>query len=183
MQKVMVFSDAHFGHKNILKFRKGFSSIQEHDELIMENILSGVNKHDTLWLLGDMFFDRESLENMGQRIVDHCPQTHLVLGNHDTDSATRAQNVRAMTDMFQAVYGMKSKYGFWMTHCPMHPNETRGKVNIHGHVHYQTIHDPNYFNAAGENINFRPVDIRDIRDGYRGELYEGPEAEVIVERK
>lgn len=171
-QRIRFISDCHFGHKNILKFRKGFSSVEEHDETIMDNILTTCNKGDTLWILGDMFFDLESLENYGARIREKVRFIHMVLGNHDTDRDARAQNVGRMFEMFDSVHGLKSKDGFWFTHAPMHPDELRGRYNIHGHVHYATVQDERYFNACCENINFAPVTIDKIREGYRGELFD-----------
>lgn len=171
-QKTRIISDSHFGHKSILKFRPEFSSIREHDETVMENILQTCARDDTLWLLGDMFFDRESLENYGLKMKKYVRYVHLVLGNHDTDRNHRAQSVRRMTEIFTGVHSMRSMRGFWLTHAPMHPDELRGKVNVHGHVHKGTLQDYSYFNASCENIGYAPVSLDRIRDGYRGELFD-----------
>lgn len=111
MSCVYVVSDCHFGHKNILKYREGFASIEEHNALIMQNILSKVSKRDTLWMLGDMFFTKEDLYNYGGKLANAVRYTHLILGNHDTDNSSRASNVRDMTDLFTTVRGLYSKHG------------------------------------------------------------------------
>ena len=61
------------------------------------------------------------------------------------------------------VYGFVKYKEFWLSHCPIHPNELRGKVNIHGHVHNKTIIDCNYFNTSCENVDFKPISLENIR--------------------
>jgi calcineurin-like phosphoesterase family protein len=179
MSKVYFISDCHFGHRNIGKYRTQFSSHEEHDEFVFENIMSTVNKRDTLWMLGDMFFDGEVLEKYGKHIAERAGYTHLILGNHDTDNIYRKKNVGRMFDLFDSVHGLHSKYGYWISHAPIHPVELRGKVNIHGHVHFATvmdpfnldgegrIPDPNYVNVCCENVNYKPIALQDIKAGWR----------------
>ena len=61
MSKVYFAGDLHLSHKNICNFRKGYSSVEEHDAIIMDNILSTVNKRDKLYLMGDIAFSFEAL--------------------------------------------------------------------------------------------------------------------------
>ena len=182
MSKVYFISDCHFGHRGIGKYRTQFSSTEEHDEFVFENIMKTVNKRDTLWMLGDMFFDGEVLEKYGKHIAERAGYTHLILGNHDTDNTYRKKNVGRMFDLFDSVHGLHSKYGFWISHAPIHPAELRGKVNIHGHVHFATVQamtyyrdtgreetypDPNYVNVCCENVNYKPIALQDIKAGWR----------------
>jgi calcineurin-like phosphoesterase family protein len=157
MSDVYVISDLHFGHKNILNYRTGFSSIEEHDTIIMDNILSTVGERDTLWMLGDCFFNEESLEYL-RRISSKCLQVNLVLGNHDTDNAVRQRNIRTILNegLVNKIGSTFKRHGAWLTHTPIHPDELRGCTNIHGHVHTATIQDSRYFNACVENINYTP---------------------------
>ena len=163
MSNVYVMSDCHFGHRNILKYRTQFSSIAEHDSYIMDNILKTLRKRDILWLLGDCFFTTESLEYL-RVIKDKCQHVNFVMGNHDTDSSEGRANIPIMVNeklvhKIGGVFKVKGKR--WLTHCPIHPDELRGCVNIHGHVHNSTIQDPRYFNASCENINYTPILIND----------------------
>lgn len=167
MSNVYYIADAHFGHKNILNFRKEFSSIEEHDSFIMDNILSIVTKRDTLIMVGDMFFTYKALYEKGELLRKAPGWIHLVLGNHDTDKPERAENVGRMWTMFDSVHGLTSRNGFWLSHAPIHPVELRGKKNIHGHVHTQTIDDERYINVSCENVRYKPISLNDIRDGWR----------------
>ena len=171
MSRVWFISDCHFGHRGISKYRTQFSCHEENDELIFENIMKTGNKRDTLWMLGDMFFDGEVLEKYGKPIAERFAHTRLILGNHDTDNAYRLANVGRMVELFDAVHGLKSQYGFWISHAPIHPAELRGKPNIHGHVHFATVPDPNYVNVCCENVNYKPIELQSIKDGWRKHSY------------
>jgi calcineurin-like phosphoesterase family protein len=167
MSTVYYISDCHFGHKNILKYRPEFSSIKEHDNTIMENILSTINKRSTLIMLGDMFFTNEEVYTKGNIIRKIAGYTHLVLGNHDSDNPIRAENVGQMWAIFNSVHGIIKRNGFWLSHAPIHPEELRGSKNIHGHVHAHTLDDERYINVCCENVRYKPVSLEDIRAGWR----------------
>lgn len=163
MSAVYVISDTHFGHRNILKYRPEFSTIEEHDQTIMEGIRS-LNKRDSLWILGDCFFTWDSLRFLGEMcsIVDNV---NWIFGNHDTDRAERQQVLRhALMSFPLSKVGSMFKYGkhFWLTHYPIHPAELRGRRNIHGHVHRETIKDTRYINVCCEALDYKPVNIQTL---------------------
>ena len=166
MSKVWVVSDAHWGHKNILKYRPEFSEIYDHDWVIMENILQSVNKRDTLWMLGDMFFDLDSLK-FARSLRSHVKYIHFVLGNHDSDNNKRQEVLRSIIaeDLVDKIHGLAKVNGVWMSHAPIHPDELRGKPNIHGHVHKCTLDDKRYFNACVDVNEYGPVAFQEIRGG------------------
>lgn len=68
-----------------------------------------------------------------------------------------------LCNAYDAVYSLFKYKDFWLSHCPLHPNELRGKKNIHGHVHFQSIPDSRYFNTSLENINYTPINVEEIR--------------------
>lgn len=88
MQNIFFISDTHFGHENIIKFtHRRHSSIESHDESIIENINDLVKKRDYLYHLGDFCWgdtarkQTEFAKEILSRIV--CKNIHLVMGNHD----------------------------------------------------------------------------------------------------
>jgi len=166
MTKSYIISDLHIGHKNILKYRTEFSSIAEHDGTILDNILSTLNKRDSLTILGDCFFDAESVESHLRVIKGRCARINWILGNHDTDSALRQKNVKYILEhgLVDKIHGLTSSKGYWLSHAPIHPAELRGKMNIHGHVHSKTIRDDNYINVSCENVRYTPVDVHELVD-------------------
>ena len=55
MGRIFVTSDTHFGHdRKFLYSPRGFKSIQEHDEAIIQNWNSVVEPDDTVYHLGDV---------------------------------------------------------------------------------------------------------------------------------
>jgi calcineurin-like phosphoesterase family protein len=80
----------------------------------------------------------------------------LIRGNHDNLDTT------AYLKCFDQVEGMVKYKFFWLTHSPMHPVELRGKVNIHGHVHFATINDIRYENVCCENISYTPISYDEL---------------------
>ena len=135
-------SDLHLGHKNIHNFRKGFDSEVEHQSYISNYWNATITKRDDVYVLGDACFTMEAL-----KLMESLPGTkHLVRGNHDE------LDTQAYLKVFKNVYGLKKYKEFWLSHAPIHPQELRGRVNLHGHVHYQTVPDNNYFNCCVENL-------------------------------
>ena len=163
MTQTFIISDLHWGHKGILKHRPHFSSIEEHDNLILDNILKTTNKRDSLWLLGDCFFDEASIGFL-RIIKKHCAYVNWVIGNHDTDTTKRQKLLRKILaeGLIHKVGSMFKQGGFWFTHHPMHPLELRGRFNIHGHVHNDTIPDNRYFNVCCENVDYTPIRLQNL---------------------
>ncbi len=142
MSQVWFCSDLHLGHKNIGKFRSPLvSSEKENNTRILLEWKTTVNKRSVVYVLGDFCFDRElfdSLDLPGKKI--------LIRGNHDNFQTEQYLN------FFDEVEGFVKYKGYWLSHAPIHPDELRGKVNLHGHVHYGTLPDKRYFNCCPENL-------------------------------
>ncbi len=167
----MVTSDLHLGHKNITKYRPQFTK-EEHDEVIFDNLASNITKRDTLFLLGDIAF---SLEWHIRVAAIKCKHKVIILGNHDTD---RSVKVSQFAGLYDKVHGLLSHRGYWWSHCPIHPQELRGRLgNIHGHLHGNSIWegdnwseengsmqplDTRYINACVEHTDFKPIRFEDL---------------------
>ena len=172
MSKLLITSDLHLGHKNICKYRAQFSSAEEHHNFIFDNLATNVGKRDTLYILGDCAFDKYWLEKVkGIR----CQHKKLICGNHDTEHHT----MKELCDVFDSVEALVSKRNVWFSHCPIHPQEMRGRLlNIHGHLHNQIVTrpvieygnivatepDPRYFNACVEHTNYKPISFAEIME-------------------
>lgn len=174
MSLVYAIGDMHFGHKGISrKFRQEFGSDDQHNEVICQNIMNIITKRDTLWMLGDCFFTLEGLHYL-RRIQIECEPTrvHWVLGNHDTQRKRFDEVVRqALREgLVDSLHGIVKYKGAWLSHAPIHPQELYGKVNIHGHVHRQTIPDDRYVNVSCENTGYKPILLDQIlHHGWRGQ--------------
>jgi len=156
MTRLMITSDLHLGHKNVIKWRPQFSTSEEHDEVLFDNLMSNVNKRDSIIFLGDVAMTKPWLE----RIAAIKNYTYLICGNHDTE---RGITMRHLVDSYNKVYSLYSRRNCWLSHCPIHPQEFRKMtLNIHGHVHKATVNDHNYFNACVENTDYKPISFSEI---------------------
>lgn len=144
MANVLFCSDLHFGHKNIGVFRAPhhIQSEEENRWRICEDWRKKVSKRDIVYVLGDACFTMDTVFEFealpGKKI--------LVRGNHDL------LDTQVYLKYFEGVYGLLKYKEFWLSHAPIHPLELRGKVNLHGHVHYGTLDDNRYFNCCPENL-------------------------------
>lgn len=164
MSNVFFTSDWHLDHKNVLNFLsddgervRPFTSIDEHNETLLDNYLKVVKPADTVYFLGDVSFSFRGLE-----LIKNLPgNKYLVRGNHDKYSITK------YVEVFADVLGIVTYKEFWLSHCPIHPDEMRNRTaNIHGHTHHNMIQDHRYFNVCPEVNNFEPIHLDFIRSYY-----------------
>ena len=170
MSQPYFLGDPHWGHRNILKYRSQFSSIEEHDNTILENILNVSDKRAVLYLMGDCFFDMEAIRFL-EEIRPRFMHVHWILGNHDTDSKLRQQVFREVIkrDLVDNVHSLKKYHEFWLSHAPIHESELRGHKNIHGHTHENFVDDDRYVPVSLEHTGFKPISLQQIRDLTRSE--------------
>ena len=165
MADVWFSSDPHFSHNNIIKFTndKGelirpFATVHDMDEYIIERHNSVVKQTDKWYCLGDVGFNRASLERILPRLNGH---KRLILGNHDRF------DMRFYTQYFAKVMeSWQPEREILFTHRPVllgdHDHHDKVKINVHGHVHQNTINDPRYLNLSMEAINYTPVNFDTI---------------------
>ena len=99
---VFFTSDTHFNHEAILRFcDRPFTSIQEHDKVLIDNWNSVVGPEDTVFHLGDFCFGgfpkwKEIREQLNGHII-------LIVGNHD--DCNRTQGINTLFD--HVTYAMR----------------------------------------------------------------------------
>lgn len=155
MNRVFLISDTHFGHANILKYEPCRSilgnTIEGHDECLIDNWNSVVNKKDTVWHLGDVLFGRSNLTILPRL----NGIKNLVLGNHDS-------LVKEFCEYFNKVISSYNiRKGVILTHIPIHQNDRYTK-NIHGHLHSKTINSTYHTCVSVEQINFKPIPLMEL---------------------
>ena len=148
--------DLHAGHKNICKFRQQFESEEQHFQHMKDVYHTIVTKRDRVFFMGDTAFTKERLRD----IATWVGHKTAILGNHDLEKEC---TIRDYVEAFDDVQGFMKYKEFWLSHAPIHPNELRGKINIHAHVHSATIDDDRYFNTSLENIGYKPISLQEIR--------------------
>lgn len=152
---VFFIADLHLGHNRIhqMGHRPWALSSEGHDEILVDRINSTVDKRDKLFILGDVAFNLPGIERF-KKI--RCRNKEVIWGNHDL--------VKLLLPLIEKHSGFCKYKGYWLSHCPIHPNELRGKKNIHGHVHHNTIDDDDrYISVCVDSCDGYPVPFEQIR--------------------
>jgi len=140
MSRIWVNADCHFGHPNILNFKRDdgslirgavFQNSHEHNAV--------VRPEDHVYFLGDVAINRRFLP-LVTRMMGH---KRLVRGNHDI-----AKTKEYLDNGFDEIYGVRvfraqdqqGKTGFFLTHIPIHPRSLPAWArNVHGHLHANIV--------------------------------------------
>ena len=85
MSRVHFTADTHFGHGAIIRMaQRPFSSIEEHDQTIVDNWNSVVAPADVVFVVGD-FAHKADNERAAKTFGKLRGTKHLVVGNHDSE--------------------------------------------------------------------------------------------------
>jgi calcineurin-like phosphoesterase family protein len=179
MGEIFFTSDLHLGHdKKFLYGPRGFISVEDHDETIIENWNGMVGPNDTVFVLGDLVMgpDRDGciakINRLNGKIV-------ICRGNHDTNGKMSdywhlCPNIDRNV-MGGETYANEIKIGKWSFYVSHHPTMI-GDFNflksghkhfcLHGHTHskdkFQFIQYCCY-NVALDAHNNSPVNVKDIQ--------------------
>lgn len=146
-----------FGHTNCaLKFRSGFSSVDEMDELIISNWNSLVKPGDVVYHLGD--FAWNNVKKYHDRLNGNIT---LVLGNHDDRkqcdgvfnvvrdvmTATMPDNRKIFMSHYSHRVWNKSHHNSWM---------------LFGHEHGRLAPYGKSFDVGMDAHNFKPISYEQV---------------------
>lgn len=154
---IYLYSDPHFNDNEMKQIRKNYIS----DEEQIKRINSKVGKNDTIIFLGDIGDVSYIKKIKGYKI--------LIKGNHDKGITNYQRVVKTILDsnivednkLFDEVYEgpLVISEKIILSHEPIN---LPFLLNIHGHDHSNLICIPNGINVCAENINYTPVNLKDI---------------------
>jgi len=134
-------SDWHLGHQKMLNGLRGniFSSVEEHDNTIINNIIETLSPGDNLFFLGDAFwkYSSKEVEQVMIKFKKHKINIHWILGNHDKVSWTKYGCVKWFGQMkdisidkqfitlshYPMLVYNKSHYSAWLLYGHIHKND------------------------------------------------------------
>ena len=141
---IYITSDLHFGHeREFLYGPRGFTTISEHDQKIIENWNSIVKDDYIVDVLGDIMLN----DNInGRKCWNQLRgEKHVIWGNHDSD--VRKEILAECHNTYLDGYSMPFKYkhyNFYLSHYPsIVSNYDADKplrarvINLCGHSHTQ----------------------------------------------
>ena len=162
MSKKWVTSDIHFNHQRIIEFcpetRGHCTSVDDMNELIIQNFNSVIRNEDTLYMLGDIGFgDVDSCLNLINRINGNKVWIH---GNHDrkfwvSDKYKEMKySIGVIEDtpyktISHTVDGKKNNIVLFHFPIESWEGKSKGSIHLHGHCH----------SSPDQTINSRRMDI------------------------
>ena len=165
--KIMVLSDPHFNHQNIIPYsNRPFASLREMDNAIIKNWNRVVDDEDIVLCLGDFSFGTK--DNIAYYTQKLKGRKILIKGNHERSRGLYLE--AGFNDVMSEFVLQPGQAGnkdiILFSHKPRMGLRDDVK-NIHGHIHDQQL-DPllfnvdNYFNVSVENINYTPIELQEI---------------------
>ena len=171
MGKIWITSDWHFNHqREFIYIPRGFSSVEEMNEAIIERHNQLVQPDDDVYVLGDLMLgDYQKGINCIRRLNGAL---HLVRGNHDTDSRWNGYlSLRNVYEMQNAIYLKYKKHHFYLSHYISltgnleEESLTQMTLNLFGHTHQKTnfhMDMPYLYHVGVDSHDCYPVLLDDI---------------------
>lgn len=155
-------SDHHFGHKRIIELaRRPFASVEEMDEVMIENWNRRVKPGDMVYHLGDFAFD------------DHIPylarlkgQKRLILGNHDHSNRVNKAKGCGWSTVDGLLHVTVGDTPLALCHYAMRvwSRSHYGAIHLYGHSHGSLPGDSQSCDVGVDCWHFQPVSLEEIRE-------------------
>lgn len=152
-------ADLHLGHENIIRLSKRpFKTVQEMDDVIIDNINSVVTDDDDLYILGDVCFKCNNPMDYINRING---RKHLVIGNHDKFLIKNPSIRKCFVEIKDIMTVTDGDYRIVLCHYPMveWDGYYRGVLHFYGHIHNNFDNDTTKYITSVKNAYNVGVDI------------------------
>ena len=176
MNDIYLTSDTHFCHsKPFLWEPRGFTSVEEMNEVIVERWNSVVKPDSTVYHLGDIALNDTTgaipyIQRLNGNII-------WLRGNHDTENRIKeilasCRNVRMVSRDWDTSYATVIKLGKWRFYLSHYPTltgnheEWRRVANLCGHAHTQDRWqdwDKMCYHVELDAHNCYPISLEQIR--------------------
>ena len=132
------WSDAHFFHRNIIKYcNRPFVSIEDQEEQLIANHNNVVGPDDYSINLGDFSFDSVKIEESERILSKLNGKKILIEGNHDNHKLLKSKYWEGVYVRLHLVFNDLPNDYFILDHFPLETwhKKTHGSYHLHGHVH------------------------------------------------
>ena len=103
---IYFIADTHFNHdREFIWGPRGFKSVEESNQTLIDNWNSTVYKYDGVYMLGDFFLGAD-LDYVRDTLSKLNGSIHLILGNHDTNA--KIEIYKKATNIVEIVSDRKS---------------------------------------------------------------------------
>lgn len=152
---IYLSSDLHIGHdKEFLYKPRGFDTVQEMNEFIVQKQNEIVSDDDDYYILGDVTLGKldEALPYL-RRLRGHI---HVIRGNHDSNARMACYKELGWETADALFMPYKKKIMLFLSHFPMNTESHEVRpgcppyfyrvINLHGHTHQTGKFDQGDFN-------------------------------------
>ena len=182
-----VTSDLHFNHDREFVWKvRGYESVEEMNEDIIENFNSVVGKDDDVYILGDLCLgggDALILAKNKILIESLNGRLHIIRGNHDTDRRVQMYETCAnVVDVVKWADMLHYRgYHFYLSHFPTLTGNLEKEslkqctCNLFGHTHQTTnfhLDMPFMYHVGVDSHNCYPVNLDDIIEEMKAKVKE-----------
>lgn len=177
-------SDLHFNHdKEFLYKPRGFNSVEEMNNAIINNWNNIVTDDDLTYVLGDLILGGNSGTERGLDLIKQLRgEIKIILGNHDTKA--RIEAYKTLPNVTSILYADRLKYNgysFFLTHFPCITSNLEKEtlkqctINLFGHTHSKDkfyLEYPFMYNVALDAHDNKPVWIENILQDLKNKINE-----------
>ena len=181
-EKIFFTSDTHFHHENIMRYcNRPFSSIEEHDEALVNNWNSVVPEDGIVYHLGDVgFAPRKYMSDLLDRLNG---KKILIIGNHDWRRVVADFQFANKFELMTQQMNLKiENQHIILNHYPMlcysgtYRKKNEMTWQLFGHVHSGPLSNkgkddnrltmlfPAQYDVGVDNNNFKPISFYEVRD-------------------
>lgn len=155
-------ADTHFHHKNLIekfKNRQLFSTIEEHDKVLIDNWNKKVTNKDSVYVIGDFCFKvrGKELEEFIQKLNGTI---YLIPGDHDK-GIHRIKDKLIVTDRVEEVGN------FILCHHPFlrWAKSHYGSFHLYGHIHQHKVEQIGKAMNVGVDVcNYSPLSEEEVNE-------------------
>jgi calcineurin-like phosphoesterase family protein len=184
---IFVTSDLHFNHDKEFVWKvRGYESIYEMNEAIIERFNSVVQPSDDVYILGDLCLGGGGpaiLANNKTLIERLNGRLHVIRGNHDTETRVRMYETCAnvVDDVKWADMLRYKGYHFYLSHFPTLTGNLEKETlkqctcNLFGHTHQTTnfhLDMPFMYHVGVDSHNCYPMNLDNIIEEMKAKVKE-----------
>lgn len=167
-------SDWHLGHEASIRLAdRPFSSVEEMNATIINNMLETMNRGDHLWFLGDLATSQTVALDAIHTLKKHNIFFHWIIGNHDEKLINEEmKRAAASCRHSETIYLANKQEKVFLFHYPtvVWDQSFRNSWHLFGHIHKGSIDLPIVLPATqGKMLNVN-VEFHDFKPWSEDEL-------------
>ena len=180
-------SDTHFGHSKIIDYcKRPFSSIEEHDKILIQNWNNIVGQDDTVFHLGDFAYgNSQFIDNIIKQLNGNII---LIKGNHDLRNINPTL-YNIFSDVVYQARILIDKQTVYLNHFPflcfdhgdINLYKNNYSIQLFGHVHSGPLTSskdvsrlnilfPTQYDVGVDNNNYTPISWTDVKNKIKQQI-------------